>query len=145
MARSNGRRQLACRPAKFQAEHARRLKARKASRQTLRHDNDADRTFIISGPIGKRGGGLGLCGIEWMTRLSFDVPAVISRCRQKNAPRLRSTSWIFATCVPGAAWKRSAPLQKKRPERVRLPPVAFRPGSPAADYERPGDAPPPTN
>src|SRR5262249_39191878 len=32
---------------------------------------------------------MGLCRIEWMTRLSFDVPAVISRWKQKNARRLR--------------------------------------------------------
>jgi hypothetical protein len=29
--------------------------------------------------------------------------------------------WIFATCVPGAAWKQSAPLQTKRAELVQLP------------------------
>jgi hypothetical protein len=26
--------------------------------------------------------------------------------------------WIFATCVPGAAWKQSAPLQTKGTELV---------------------------
>jgi hypothetical protein len=51
-----------------------------------------------------------------MTRLSCVVPAVISRWKQKNARRLRIVLWIFATCVPGAAWKRSAPLQTKRTE-----------------------------
>jgi len=53
-----------------------------------------------------------------MTRLSFDVPAAISRWKQKNARRLRRVSWIFATFVPGAARKRSAPLQTKRTELV---------------------------
>jgi hypothetical protein len=46
-----------------------------------------------------------------MTRLSFDVPAVISRWKQKNARQLRRVLRIFAMCVPGAAWKRSAPVQ----------------------------------
>src|SRR5215469_11309164 len=45
-----------------------------------------------------------------MTRLSFDVPAVICRWKQKNARRLRRVLWIFATCVPGTAWKRSSPI-----------------------------------
>jgi hypothetical protein len=53
-----------------------------------------------------------------MTRLSFDVPAVISRWKQKNADRLRRVLWIFATCVPGAAWKQSAPLQTNGTELV---------------------------
>src|SRR5262245_14000282 len=53
-----------------------------------------------------------------MTRLSFDVPAVISRWKQGNAHRLRRVLWIFATCVPGAAWKRSAALRTKRTELV---------------------------
>jgi hypothetical protein len=48
-----------------------------------------------------------------MTRLSFDVPAVISRWKQKNARRLRSVLWIFATCVPGAVWKRSPRLARE--------------------------------
>src|SRR5215471_19319897 len=59
-----------------------------------------------------------ICRIEWMTHLSFDVPAVISRWKQKNARPLRIL-WIFATCVPGAAWKQSAPLQTKRAELVQ--------------------------
>jgi hypothetical protein len=42
----------------------------------------------------------------------------ISRWKQKNARRLRRVLWIFATCVPGAAWKRGAPLQTKRTELV---------------------------
>src|SRR5215510_1010457 len=69
------------------------LKTRKERvRQALRHDNGAERNC---------GWGLGLCRIEWMSRLSFDVPAVISRWKQKNARR-RRVLWIFATCVPGA-------------------------------------------
>jgi hypothetical protein len=55
-----------------------------------------------------------------MTRLSFDVLAVISRWKQKNARRLRSVLWIFATFVPCAARKRSASLQTTRAELVRL-------------------------
>src|SRR5262245_13571752 len=85
------------------------LKTRKERvRQALRHDNGAERNC---------GWGLGLCRIEWMSRLSFDFPAVISRWKQKNARR-RRVLWIFATCMPGAAWKRSAPLQTKRTELV---------------------------
>jgi hypothetical protein len=53
-----------------------------------------------------------------MTRLSSDVPAVTSRWKQKDARRLGGVLWIFATCVPGAAWKRSAPLQTRRTELV---------------------------
>jgi hypothetical protein len=51
-----------------------------------------------------------------MTCLSFGVPAAIGRWKQGNARRLRSVLWIFVTYVPGAAWKRSAPLQTKRTE-----------------------------
>jgi hypothetical protein len=54
-----------------------------------------------------------------MTHLSFDVPAVIGRWKQKTARRLRRVLWTFATCVPNAAWKRSAPLQTKRTELAR--------------------------
>ena len=61
-----------------------------------------------------------------MTRLSFDVPAVISRWKQKNARRLRRVLWIFATCVLGAAWKRSAPLQTKRTELVLIGLIFYR-------------------
>src|SRR5205807_7599421 len=56
-----------------------------------------------------------------MSRLSFGVPAVISRWKQRNARRSRSVLWIFATYVPGAAWKRSAPLQTKRAEVAGSP------------------------
>jgi hypothetical protein len=55
-----------------------------------------------------------------MTCLSFGVPVVIGRWKQRNARRLQSVSSIFATCVPGAAWKRSAPLQTKCAELMRL-------------------------
>jgi hypothetical protein len=55
-----------------------------------------------------------------MTCLSFGVPVVIGRWKQRNARRLQSVLWIFATYVPGAAWKRSAPLQTKCAELVRL-------------------------
>ena len=55
-----------------------------------------------------------------MTRLSFDVPAVIGRWKQRNVRRLRSVWWIFATYVLGAAWRRSAPLQTKRAELVQV-------------------------
>src|SRR5262249_544 len=51
-------------------------------RQALRHDNDAERKFIQGVSQQLRWGWL--CRIEWMTRLSFDVPAVISRWKQKN-------------------------------------------------------------
>src|SRR5262249_13136701 len=87
-------------------------------RQALRHDNDAERKFIEGVNQQLRWGWL--CRIEWMTRLSFDVPAVISRWKQGNARRLRRVLWIFATCVPGAVWKRSAPLRTKRTELVEI-------------------------
>jgi hypothetical protein len=54
--------------------------------------------------------------MDWITRLLCDVPAVISRWKQKNARGSPRVSWIFATSVPGAAWKRSAPSHTKRVE-----------------------------
>jgi len=48
-----------------------------------------------------------------MTRLSCGVPVVTSRWKLRNARRLSSVLWIFATYVPRAAWKPSAPLQKR--------------------------------
>src|SRR4030095_9664 len=41
------------------------------------------------------------------------MPAVISRWKRRNARRSCRVLWIFATYVPRAAWKPSAPLQKK--------------------------------
>jgi hypothetical protein len=60
----------------------------------------------------------GLCRIVWMTHLSFGVPAVIGRWKQRNVRRLRSVWWIFATYVMGAAWRQSARLRTKRAELV---------------------------
>jgi hypothetical protein len=51
-----------------------------------------------------------------MTRLSCGVPVVISRWKLRNARQLPSVLWIFATSVPGVAWKRSGPLRTKRAE-----------------------------
>jgi hypothetical protein len=46
--------------------------------------------------------------------LSFDVPAVIGRWPRKNASQSQTVSWTFATFARCAAWRRSAPLGKKR-------------------------------
>jgi len=55
-----------------------------------------------------------------MNRLSCGVPVVISRWKPRSAPRLWGVLWTFATCVPGAARKRSASLQTKRTELVQV-------------------------
>ncbi len=83
------------------------------------HDKNSERRFISG--LMQRLRGPGLCRIVWMTRLSFGVPAVIGRWKQRNVRRLRSVWWIFATYVLGAAWRRSAPLQTKRAEWCRSP------------------------
>jgi hypothetical protein len=62
-----------------------------------------------------------------MICLSCGVPAVISRWKRRNARQLPSVLWIFATSVPGAVWKRSAPLQTKRAELLRPSFVALEP------------------
>jgi hypothetical protein len=71
-------------------------------------------------------GGLALCRIVWMTRLSCGVPVVICRWKRRNARRLRSVLWMFATCVPGAAWKPSGLLQTNRAELCKSRVVALR-------------------
>ena len=80
-------------------------------RHALSHDNDAEEIHLIGHCNCV---GLKLCRIEWMILLSFYVPAAISGWKQKNARRLRSALWIFATRARGAAWKPSAPLQTIR-------------------------------
>ncbi len=82
------------------------------------HDKNSERRFISG--LMQRLRGPGLCRIVWMTRLSFGVPAVIGRWKQRNVRRVRSVWWIFATYVLGAAWRRSAPLQTKRAEVVQV-------------------------
>ena len=90
-------------------------------RRTVGHDKNAERQLSDSS---RRGTGLRLCRTR--NRPSFDAPAVINRCKQKNARRLQSVWLIFATCVERAAWKRSAPSQMNRSESVPVS-LAFDP------------------
>jgi hypothetical protein len=51
---------------------------------------------------------------KWTSFPSFDVPAVIGRWPRKNARQSQTVSWTFATFATCAAWRRSAPLGKKK-------------------------------